>query len=178
MNKMMKGSIAGAAGIALLMGGFGTYALWSDTGTVEDSEITSGVLDVEAGTAAWADQNSAVWNPASDRMVPGDTVTRTQEFTFSATGKNMAGTIRFTPGAETEQSTGSGDDFTVGVAVSGLTGVTGSGGCYEFTAPLGSPLSVDTTVTYALTADAQDLQDVTASLADSTFVIEQGDTCS
>ena len=30
-NKMIKGSVAGATGIVLLMGGFGTYALWSDS---------------------------------------------------------------------------------------------------------------------------------------------------
>lgn len=177
MNKMVKGSIAGATGVALLMGGFGTYALWSDSGNLDNAQVTSGVLDVAAGTASWAD-GAGSWNPGTDLMVPGDTVTRSQQFTFTATGKNMTGTIRFEDGTQNEQSTGSGDDFTVSVGVSGLTGVTGgSDGCYEFAAPLGSPLNVDTTVTFALTADAQDLQNVNASLAGAGFVIEQGDSC-
>ena len=33
MNKLVKGSIAGAAGIALLLGGAGTFALWNADAT-------------------------------------------------------------------------------------------------------------------------------------------------
>src|SRR5688572_6565363 len=61
MNKMIKGSIAGATGVALLMGGFGTYALWSDSETLDGSSITSGVLGVEAGAVTWKDQNLDDW---------------------------------------------------------------------------------------------------------------------
>ena len=50
MNKMVKASVVGAAGVSLLMGGFGTYALWHDSaGTGAGTSITSGVLDVNAG---------------------------------------------------------------------------------------------------------------------------------
>ena len=174
MNNMIKGSIAGATGVALLMGGFGTYALWSDTGTLEDSEVTSGTLDVAPGAVSWQDQNAATWT-GSDLMVPGDTVTRSQSFDFTATGKNMVGTIRFTPGNVTE-FTGA-DSFSVDVAVTGVDGITGAGGCFEFTSADFSDTAV-TTVTYALSADAQDLQGATASILDSSFVIEQGHTCS
>ena len=174
MNTMIKGSLAGATGVALLMGGFGTYALWSDSETVEESSLTSGELDVAAGNVTWTDQNDAAWN-AGDLIVPGDTVTRSQRFTFRATGKNMTGTIRFAPGAETEHVSGD-DAFTVAVEVSGLTGIIGGGGCWEFVAG-DLPETAETTVTYALDADAQDLQGATAAIADSTFTIQQGDTC-
>ena len=33
MNKLVKGSIAGAAGIILLMGGAGSLAYWNDSAT-------------------------------------------------------------------------------------------------------------------------------------------------
>ena len=39
-NKMIKGSVAGATGIVLLMGGFGTYALWQDSATLGGSSVT------------------------------------------------------------------------------------------------------------------------------------------
>jgi alternate signal-mediated exported protein len=174
MNKMIKGSIAGATGIALLMGGFGTYALWSDSENLAASSITSGELDVAAGAVNWKDQTNAVWS-ASDLMVPGDTVTRSQQFTFKATGKNMKGTIRFAPGALTPHVSGN-DAFTINVAVAGLTNITGAGGCWEF-AVGDMPETADTSVTYALTADAQDLQNVTAAIAASTFTVQQGDSC-
>lgn len=175
MNKMIKGSIAGATGVALLMGGFGTYALWSDAETLSGSSITSGDLDVAAGAVTWKDQNDAAWGPG-DLMVPTDVVTRSQQFSFEATGKNMRGTIRFTPGVATEHVSGD-DAFTVDVAVSGLTNITGAGGCWEFLVG-DMPETADTTVTYALDANAQDLQDVTAAIADSTFSIQQNDSCS
>ncbi|HYH35152.1 MAG TPA: alternate-type signal peptide domain-containing protein [Nocardioides sp.] len=179
MNKMIKGSVAGATGIALLMGGFGTYALWSDSEQLEAETLTTGELDVDPGAVTWDDQATAGtgdWS-SSDLLVPGDEVKRTQSFFFTGTGKNLTGTIRFNPGAES--ATGDAGDFLdIDVAVSGLTGVTGTGGCYEFTAPLGS-MTVGTTVTYTFSdqADEQDSQSATTTLADSTFVIEQGDVC-
>ncbi len=92
MNKMIKGSIAGATGVALLMGGFGTYALWTDTESIAGS-VTSGELDiVSAGTATYedvsADATSATWS-ASTLMVPGDKVEMTQPLDVNATGKNL-----------------------------------------------------------------------------------------
>lgn len=93
MNKMIKGSIAGATGIALLMGGFGTYALWSDSQGLGGGTVQSGTLDiVSVGTASWADvsadRTSATWS-ASDKMVPGDKVTLTRSVTIDAEGKNL-----------------------------------------------------------------------------------------
>src|SRR5688572_24467850 len=82
MNKMVKGSVAGATGIVLLMGGFGTYALWSDSATVPGGNVTSGTLNIESGGAAtWKDLStdsvSTTWDPAKDKMVPGDTIEMT-----------------------------------------------------------------------------------------------------
>ena len=51
MNKLVKGSIAAAAGISLLMGGAGSLALWNDSVTVNAGTVSSGTLDVSTGTA-------------------------------------------------------------------------------------------------------------------------------
>ena len=93
MNKTVKGSLAGAAGVALLMGGFGSYALWSDSDTMGSGSVQSGKLDItNVGAAQWADistnKTAAAWT-AGDYMVPGDKVTLTRSITTAAIGKNL-----------------------------------------------------------------------------------------
>jgi alternate signal-mediated exported protein len=101
MNKMVKGSVAGAAGIALLMGGFGTYALWSDATQIggEDQRVASGKLDIVSSSASWTDlapvsdndpaTDDTKWSATSDFMVPGDHVALDQTITMDAVGKNL-----------------------------------------------------------------------------------------
>lgn len=87
MNKLVKGSIAGAAGIVLLLGGAGTLAVWNDSANLAAAgSVTSGVLNVEAGTAGSWDQSLAL-------IVPGDTITYTQVLTLAATGDNLDFTV-------------------------------------------------------------------------------------
>lgn len=188
MNKMIKGSIAGGTGIALLMGGFGTYALWSDSATLEESSITSGTLDVAIDDdAEWTDNATPANTDTGDSwgylMVPGDVVTRTQSFTFTGTGENLKGAITFSPGVETEQSNAANtpsaaDLFSIDVTLSGLVLTESAPGsnCWEFT-EADLPDTVDTEVKYTLTADNQDLQNVAASITDSTFTMVQDATC-
>jgi alternate signal-mediated exported protein len=187
-NKMIKGSVAGATGIVLLMGGFGTYALWSDSTTQAGDGITSGTLDVQANAVSWTD-NASPANTLGDvndwdlLMVPGDAVTRTQTFTFTGSGENLKGSIKFIPGTETEQSNpanapSAADAFTIDVGVSGLALSESAPGsnCWLFDVT-DMPETATTTVTYTLTADNQDLQNVTATLSDSEFQIAQNGTC-
>jgi len=185
MNKTVKGSLAGAAGIALLMGGFGSYALWSDSQSFGSGSIASGTLDVASSAATLTDQNDAAWS-GTDLMVPGDTVTRKQAFTFTGTGKNLKGSITFTPGTPTNQTNASSgvgdaaDAFTVVAAVSSMgASVTQSApgsNCWTFQTSNLSALA-NTTVTYVLNADRQDLQNVTAAITNSKFDIVQNGTC-
>ncbi|MGN6132603.1 MAG: alternate-type signal peptide domain-containing protein, partial [Nocardioidaceae bacterium] len=101
MNKMIKGSVAGATGIALLMGGFGTYALWNDSHALTGT-VSSGVLGLSLGTAAWTDaatdgvDHNTPWDVTPDSngggvdlMVPGDTVQLSQPFHVDAKGRNL-----------------------------------------------------------------------------------------
>src|SRR5690554_2199545 len=106
MNKLLKGSIAGAAGIALLLGGAGTLALWNDTETIAGGAITAGELDIDAGTSAgvWAVNDIDIVSPATIddyRVVPGDIVTFTKVFDVTAVGDNLEATVALSNNAIT-----------------------------------------------------------------------------
>lgn len=182
-NKMIKGAVAGATGIALLMGGFGTYALWSDSESMAGGTVTSGELDVTAKTVAWTDASNATWNTATDLVVPGDVVSRKQSFDFVGTGKNLTGTITFTPGSETDgpgtyaafgnaldiDMTVDGDDVSPG----------GTPWCWEFSAPLSGTKTVATVVDFTFNdVNNQVAQAARTTLGSSTIAITQGATCS
>jgi alternate signal-mediated exported protein len=108
-NRRIKGLIAGAAGVALLLGG-STFALWSANGTAGGGTITAGNLDLTAEAAAFHDissdrtdtdgaTNTAVGVPGhpigdstalgSYRIVPGDTIAGVYEYEITLLGDNL-----------------------------------------------------------------------------------------
>jgi len=106
MNKLLKGSIAGAAGIALLLGGAGTFALWNDSAVIKGGTVSTGVLSLSAPTTAatWTDVSTASsivggtpFNTGSQKLVPGDKVQTTQAVTVNASGKNLKANFTFDP---------------------------------------------------------------------------------
>ena len=104
MNKLVKGSIAAATGIVLLMGGAGSLALWNDSQVVNGGTVQTGELDIALlGTGAWKDVSpdaaNTTWVPATDKLVPGDTITYTQDVSVKASGKNIKATLAYTAGS-------------------------------------------------------------------------------
>jgi len=100
MNKLIKGSVAGAAGIALLLGGAGTLASWNDSAVVSGAgTITAGTLEIDSnpvsGTDGWQlNGTGTVEDDAADfTIVPGDVLTYTATFDVTATGDNLAATV-------------------------------------------------------------------------------------
>lgn len=98
MNKLLKGAIAGAAGVALLLGGAGTFALWNTTAVVNSGSIASGTLTLAAGATTWRDispDKTAANIPTigSFKIVPGDKLELTQVLTVNATGDNLKATL-------------------------------------------------------------------------------------
>jgi alternate signal-mediated exported protein len=89
MNKLVKGSIAGAAGIALLLGGAGTFALWNATATVSAQTITAGTLTLTANTDGVWKQGTTTITPSSYRIIPGSTLVFTQTLTVNAVGDGL-----------------------------------------------------------------------------------------
>ncbi|MDV7100248.1 alternate-type signal peptide domain-containing protein [Gordonia amicalis] len=94
MNRKTKGAIAVGAGAILLLGGMGSYALWSDQEDIGEADITTGQFGLICDAGTWTDESAAVLggtsvDPALDRMVPGDVWEYTTQCDATATGKNM-----------------------------------------------------------------------------------------
>lgn len=87
MNKLTKSAIAGAAGIALLLGGAGSLAYWNSSATVGGATITAGELTIDAVGSAVQKYTGTTEDVVL--IVPGDSVTVTQAVTVTATGDHM-----------------------------------------------------------------------------------------
>lgn len=101
MNKLVTGAIAGAAAIALLLGGAGTFALWNSNVQADASTISSGTLSLtSAGAGTWTDVTNGrdqTVSAASILMVPGDTYRFTQPLTVTATGTDLKAELTYDP---------------------------------------------------------------------------------
>ena len=113
MNKLIKGSIAGAAGIALLLGGAGTLASWNDTASIAGGTIVAGNLAIGTSTTA------ATWTinggtPRADltgyKAVPGDVIVYTKPVSITATGDNLVATLSLGAGSITATSSSTAAD--------------------------------------------------------------------
>ncbi|WP_423918044.1 alternate-type signal peptide domain-containing protein [Frigoribacterium sp. 2-23] len=108
MNKLVKGAVAGAAGIALLLGGAGTFALWNQSATASASTVTSGTLSIAtAGTGTWTDVSTSTARTISDiasyRIVPGSKLKFVQQLSVNATGNDLKADFTY----DTKSVTGS-----------------------------------------------------------------------
>lgn len=102
MNKLTKGAIAGAAGIALLLGGAGSFALWNGSTTTSAGTISAGTLSVaKNGTATWQNTpnggTAAAVTISSFKAVPGDTLTLTQKLDVASIGDSLKATLTVDP---------------------------------------------------------------------------------
>lgn len=102
MNKFTKAAIAGAAGIALLLGGAGSFALWNGNASVAAGSVNAGTLAVALnGTGAWTNTpnggTAGAITISSFRAVPGDTLTFTQQLNVTAIGDNLNATLTVDP---------------------------------------------------------------------------------
>ena len=99
MNKIVTGAIAGAAGIALLLGGAGTFALWNASASASASSISAGTLSLSANNdGKWLDTTngrSATINPTTALMVPGNTYQFSQTLTVAATGQDLKANLTY-----------------------------------------------------------------------------------
>lgn len=97
MKKITSAAVAASIGAALLLGGAGTLAYWSDTKTSQSQNISSGNLvlgDITESTN-WtikraAGGNAVSFNAGSDKIVPGDVLTQTVLVPVTLIGTNLA----------------------------------------------------------------------------------------
>ncbi|BCN67528.1 hypothetical protein RE943_10010 [Prescottella equi] len=182
MNKKTKGAIAAGAAAALLAGGAGTFATWTDSTSVSGGTITAGELKlVAAGTngvkwhKATVDGGGAVAlgaeipNIANYRIVPGETLAYVATQDFVAYGDNLNATITVTPGTGGTNTFGTGN-LTWGATTltgTGITGSTISSSADQRTA------TITKTVKFSDVGDQVD-QGATAALANMTLTLQQG----
>jgi alternate signal-mediated exported protein len=182
MNKLVKGAVAGAAGIALLLGGAGTFALWNASTTISTGSISTGTLAFGTnGTPTWADLSAGAttttFNPATQTIVPGDVITLTQTVTVNATGKNLAAQLAYSipTAAIPADLTGKLVPTLTVTKLSGDATVTGSGSPYTITPTAGgtSVFTVVLTFSFDRTTSGVIGQNESVNLSGSTFTLTQ-----
>lgn len=118
-----KAILAIAAGTALLLGGGGTYAYWSTSTALTNTDITAGDLALTLGPGTWtlkgALQNTAanVTDIASVKIVPGDVLTLTQTLDVTLEGNTLAADLKAELGS-TFAAAGLGENLDVAMTVS------------------------------------------------------------
>lgn len=93
MHKTTKGALAAAAAAALLIGGGSTLAYWTDLESIDGATISSGELSLgtpDCGAGWTLDGGSAF---TTQRLVPGDTLTKVCTIDLVAAGDHLAATL-------------------------------------------------------------------------------------
>lgn len=100
MNKLTKGALATGLGVALLVGGGGTLAVWNTSDKAEAGTIMSGNMTLTAGAGKWTNATDPKKERPLDltayRVVPGDVLTFTQPVTVGLEGDLLKATLRTT----------------------------------------------------------------------------------
>lgn len=121
MKKSTKGALAAAAAGVLLLGGAGTLAYWTDSDTATGTDITTGHLSVDAsdcaGTTGWELDGNVAFDPSTDFLVPGDTLTKDCNVVVDVAGTHLTqvDVLATTPTSQTAPW----DELTIGATVAG-----------------------------------------------------------
>jgi len=160
MNKLLKGSIAGAVGVALLLGGAGTFANWNSSAAAgSNATISAGTLVLTPSSTAgiWKSGVTTIV-PSAFTAVPGDVLTYTKTVNITATGNNLVATVGLVPGAFTAKNSAVPADVslagyltkTAKIDVTG-TGITGTAPAYVVTAGAAGITNLAAVVTVTIT---------------------------
>ncbi|NIJ04023.1 alternate-type signal peptide domain-containing protein [Frigoribacterium faeni] len=111
MNAFVKSAVAGAAGIALLLGGAGTFAVWNSSASASAGVLRTGQLSLATtpGTGQWKDlRTGSLLSDAelsSYRMIPGTQLEYTVPVTVTASGTGLKAVFSYDLGATTSTLT-------------------------------------------------------------------------
>jgi alternate signal-mediated exported protein len=139
MKNSTRGLVAGGLGVALLTGG-ATFALWSDSESIDGGTITAGNLDIALTGSQWYDVSADRTDSphtidlSTFRIVPGDTIRGDYKVDAALAGDNMMAQLKIAHGRITSDllSTDNGVTLTYrildseGTQVSGISPVNGS----------------------------------------------------
>lgn len=171
MERLAKAALATGGAAALLLGGAGSLAFWTDDGLATGTDLVAGSLSVTDG--ACGDWILDGGGPVTEGVVPGDTLTADCALTVGGTGDHLALgdiTVSAPTWAEDNALTGA---LAIAVDSATLDGV-------ELTLPLTDPVAVeaasDLVVTVAATFpedSGNETQALTATLEDVTVQVTQ-----
>ena len=110
MKKSYKGALAASAAGVILLGGAGSLAYWNATGDVPGGSVTSGELKLNNASCGGFVLDSVggpggAFTPATDRLVPGGTSTKTCTFDVKATGNHLVADLAVTQPAVSGDAT-------------------------------------------------------------------------
>jgi alternate signal-mediated exported protein len=190
MNKTTKGVFAATAAAAILMGGAGSLAYWSDGDTVNGGSFTSGKLTLKALNGANGAPCDSVWKYANgskagdtvNNVVPGDQITKTCTFVVGAQGDHLTAsptvptTVAFTKTPKSG-ATNTGASLSLPVAATyTLDGAAFGAGSVVTETDNGKTLAAKITVTMpfgSTTVNGNDTQNLTIALNDLTVSLTQ-----
>ncbi|CAN5333744.1 hypothetical protein BH11ACT2_BH11ACT2_14890 [soil metagenome] len=174
MNRFVKGSIAAGAGLVLLLGGAGTFALWSQSTSVSDHAVASGTLTLA--------ETGGTWNTNPSLWVPGDTYTYTSTLVLNATGDHLKAWLSVDKGSITTAAVPTAADtalaaaLQVSLVVTPTSGVaaTTTPGLYDVTPTAGSySVPITVTVTFPSSVAGTTAQGGTVNLHNIAFSLNQ-----
>ena len=98
MNKMTKGALATGLGVALLIGGGGSLAVWNTTAQANAGQIQGGNMELTASAGTWTnsagtdvtDKVTTEMAAKKYKIVPGDSLTFTQPVNVTLSGDLLA----------------------------------------------------------------------------------------
>ncbi|MBF4161197.1 alternate-type signal peptide domain-containing protein [Nocardioides acrostichi] len=97
MKSALKATLASGAGVALLLGGAGSLAYWNDTTVAQPGDLVSGTLTLgDSVCGDWTLDGAQSFDPASDKIVPGDSLTLVCDSTIAIEGKHAAADLSAT----------------------------------------------------------------------------------
>lgn len=165
MNNKTKGALAAAAAAAILAGGAGTMAAWNAESSLGSGTVTAGSLNIQqqgTGTWHWNDENGATFDPASQKLVPGDTVVYVGEYLITAVGENLTATLTPSLGGVSGDLANYLDTDTVGGTATDID-----------TGDNGQTKVIGTSITFDPDTADKDGQGLSASLAGATITLKQ-----
>lgn len=98
MRSSIKAALAATAGGALLLGGAGSLAYWTDDEDITGGTVNGGSLDLTSADCGvgWELNGEGVTFLFSRPLVPGDVLTKTCSYVVDATGDNLRADVSAT----------------------------------------------------------------------------------
>ncbi|WP_309072009.1 alternate-type signal peptide domain-containing protein [Arthrobacter sp.] len=180
MNKVTKGTLAAAAAGALLLGGAGTYAVWTDSASLNAGNVSTGVLTLDAvSTQGWSydggdtivgddPSTEGAIETATPDIVPGDTLTAVYNVDVVAEGDNIKGSLSLAGIDQATLPAGT----TVSIVADGAGAGLGVNGA-DLTFTEAATYDFNVTVTVDFPVDSEAGQNGTIDLAGAELVLTQ-----